>query len=462
MKRFVLRHHPHPNPPRSRVASTCPDTAGNTPSRRGLRRRTLPCVALLSAVFGSGCSTILAVGEQQEQIDAKAVIGGSVRTDGHAARGPLIVGIAAGGPGGYRVVDHFVAEKGGPWVIALQPGTYWVVAFEDVNGDGRYGDEPACRPEEADSITLTAGQQRTDLDLVIPESGRFLNKSFSIEEMEARGHEQQQTYSLYSISRAGEQVTLDDPRFRREVASAGMWKPYDFLLQAHPGIYFLEPYDPARIPVLFVHGIGGTPVEFRELIAALDHTRFQAWIAYYPSGARLENLARWLTQLFVRLRSKYHFERAAVVAHSMGGLVSRAFLLDDFDASGTALVRTFITISSPLGGMEWAGKGVEKSPVVVRSWYGLAPGSPFLDGLFYTDVPAYTRPRLLPRHIAWHMLFGYRGTGSSDGTVPISSQLRPEAQQEARSVRGFDETHTGILRSSATAARVHEILAELR
>ena len=60
------------------------------------------------------------------------------------------------------------------------------------------------------------------------------------------------------------------------------------------------------------------------------------------------------------------------------------------------------------------------------------------------------------------MLFGFHGGDSSDGVVALASQLRPEAQEEARSLRGFDATHTGILASPAAAARLGEILAELR
>ena len=115
--------------------------------------------------------------------------------------------------------------------------------------------------------------------------------------------------------------------------------------------------------------------------------------------------------------------------------------------------------------MESAGKGVEKSPIVVLSWRGLAPGSEFLDGLFYSDFPARRVRRRLPESVAYHMLFGFRGgglSGSSDGVVAMSSQLRPEAQEEARSLRGYDATHTGILSDPAAVARVTEILGSMR
>jgi hypothetical protein len=145
----------------------------------------------------------------------------------------------------------------------------------------------------------------------------------------------------------------------------------------------------------------------------------------------------------------------------MGGLVTRAFLLKDYEGNAADVVPTYVTISSPLGGMKMAAAGVENSPVVVRSWYGLVPGSPFLDGLFYKDAEKKERRRL-PESMAYHLFFGIRGKGSTDNIVTINSQLRPEAQEEAHSMRGFRETHTSILDSPAVAARLNEILAETR
>jgi pimeloyl-ACP methyl ester carboxylesterase len=280
--------------------------------------------------------------------------------------------------------------------------------------------------------------------------------------MMARGEEEQKTTSLYALSKLGEIVSLDDPRFSEATAEAGMWQFYDFLIAGRAGIYFLEPYDPKRIPVLFVHGINGTPQNFSSLIARLDRRRFQPWVVYYPSGARLETVVIWLDELFTRLELSLRFDTAVVVAHSMGGLVSRGFVLRHHETSAKDPIRMFVTISSPLGGMVSAGEGVESSPIVVRSWYGLAPGSPYLDGLFYQDPATRTHRRRLPNQVAYHMMFGFKGGSSSDGVVQLASQLRPEAQEEASSLRGYDETHTGILDSPAVAAHLNEILAGVR
>ena len=425
----------------------------------------LICIVSLAAAVVPGCSTILAVKEQQALAARISIVSGKVAATDHAARGPFVVALLARSPTSFRVVDHFVTEKAGPWVFAVEPGTYWLAAFEDVNGDGRYDGEPARRLREDEALTLADGQRMNGIDLDIPSSGRFSVNNFSVAELVARSQAEQQILSVNALSVAGEVAKLSDARFDREIASSGLWKPYDFLVHVRPGIYFLEPYDPGRIPVLFVHGAGGTPREFEYLTDALDRKKFQAWVAYYPSGSRLDTLGRWLAQIFVRLRAQYDFRRAAVVAHSMGGLVTREFVLHDHELSGSDSVRTYVTISSPLGGMASAGKGVERSPVVLGAWHGLAPKSAFLDGLYYRDAPKNTVRRKLPKETEYHLLFGYRGggpEGSGDGTVTLASELRDEAQEEARSIRGFDEDHTSVLRSAAVASRLNEILAGMR
>lgn len=410
-------------------------------------------------IAGAGCSSFMAVRGQQDQAAAKASILGTVAVAGEA-RGPLYVGLVDRVGEQYRLIDYFVASVPGPWAFAVDPGTYWLAAFEDADGDGRYDDEPALRIDPGQPIVLGAGERRRDVALTIPTAGRF-DRSFGMPDLLVRDADEQRSASLTALSVAGQVTTLDDPRFSREKASAGMWKYYDFIYEVRPGIYFLEPYDPAKIPVLFVHGIGGTPLDFSEVIAGLDRSRFQPWVFYYPSGGQLDRVAAFLGQLTTRLRTQYRIDRLAVVAHSMGGLVSRQFLLEDFERNRDPAVQLYVTISSPLGGIPSAGAGVRHSPVVVHSWRGLAPGSDFLDGLYYRDIPGRTERRRLPAHLVYHMMFGYKGE-SGDGIVPIASQLREEAQQEARSVRGFDEDHTSILRSPAAIEHLNRLLGSLR
>jgi pimeloyl-ACP methyl ester carboxylesterase len=431
-------------------------------SRKMIWIRSLLLALVVSGL--TGCSTLLAVKGQQREADTICVVSGTVATE-QTARGPLVVALFTRSGDDYVMVDYFTASKPGLWIFGVQAGTYWVVAFEDVNGDGAYEDEPFYRPDPAKPLVLTPGQQVKNIDIVIPFTGRALRTGrMTLAGMMARTPEDQQRKSLYAMSQLGTVTTLDDPRFADDTATAGMWKFYDFLAAGRAGLYFLEAYDPKRIPVLFVHGIDGTPRNFKDLIAKLDRRRFQPWVLYYPSGGRLDTIVTWMDQLFTRLEVELKLRKVVVVAHSMGGLVSRGFVLQHHDTTGSDVVRTFVTISSPLGGMESAGKGVEDSPVVVRSWYGLAPGNPFLDGLFYKDPATHKQRRRLPEPTAYHMLFGFKGgglSGASDGTVSVASQLRPEAQEEALSLRGYDETHVGILSSPAVATHLNDILDQV-
>ncbi len=421
-------------------------------------------VLLVALVVGScvaslaGCSTLLAVKGEQRLADELCVVAGTVATE-QPAHGPLVVALFTKNGDDYTMVDYFTATKPGPWVFGVQAGTYWVVAFEDVNGDGAYQDEPFYRPDPTKPLVLTPGRQAKGIDVVIPFAGRALESGhITLAGMMARSPADQQRKSLYAMSQLGKVTTLADPHFADATAEASMWKFYDFVATGRAGLYFLEPYDPNRIPVLFVHGINGSPRSFTTLIARLDRKRYQPWVLYYPSGARLDTLVLWADQLFTRLEVELELKKVIVVAYSMGGLVSRGFVLQHHDLTGSDVIRTFVTISSPLGGMVSAGKGVEDSPVVVRSWLGLAPGSPYLDGLFYKDPATRKERRRIDTHTAYHMLFGFKGGDSSDGVVALSSQLRSEAQEEALSLRGYDETHMSILESPAVAAHLDAIL----
>ncbi len=60
------------------------------------------------------------------------------------------------------------------------------------------------------------------------------------------------------------------------------------------------------------------------------------------------------------------------------------------------------------------------------------------------------------------MLFGYDKSGASDGVVPITSQLRDEAQAEAEVLRGYRASHRDILEFDAPAAQVLRALDRCR
>jgi len=388
---------------------------------------------------------MLAVKEQQAKIDAACRIGGRVDVEPQASRreaAPIIVVLARQVADKWQVADHFVLEGPGPWQFAASAGSYLVAAFQDLNRDLKLQpDEPYLGNQR---LSCTSGERRLDLALRIPAGGRSrFAETIDISALQARSFSDQLELSLSQVTAVGEIANLSDPRFDEAVAEDGLWRPFDFLFKGHPGIYFLGAYDSTKVPVLFVHGINGTPQNFRTLIERLDRSRFQPWVYYYPSGAELARVADHLTQTMRKLELQYGFDSFAIVAHSMGGLVSRGFLQRYREGSGKAAVPLFVSIATPWDGHRGAALGVKTAPAVVRVWIDMSPGSEYLRSLYGRDpqVPHY-------------LLYTTR-----DGTVTLESQLPVAARAGATRIEAFDETHMSVLESAAVAARLNELLA---
>jgi len=422
------------------------------------------------ALLTSGCM-FQTVREQQAKAAALCTLSGTVRTE-LPSPSPLIVGLLrqSGGDGTavehFHLVDHFVVDGGDRWFFRVSPGTYGLAAFADRNADLIYQPgEPFLRVDPQRLLVCASGEELRDIALVIPEEGRpRVAGDIDLTALQARTVHDQLAASMGLLTAIGTITTLEDPRFRVENAVSGMWAPFDFVFNFRPGVYFLQAYDPTKIPVLFIHGIQGTPISFRFLIEHLDADTFQPWVAYYPSGASLSLCAEYLSQTMDKLRLRYGVKRVVVVSHSMGGLVARGFILRYLEAAQHSEIPLFVTLATPWGGHKSAELGVRYAPAVVRSWYDMAPDSRYLRDLFYQDPDIMQRRRTLPRSVAHHLLFAFNRNSASfgasdDRVVTVASQLRAEAQQEASRLYGFDLTHTSMLEAPEVAHLLNEILA---
>jgi pimeloyl-ACP methyl ester carboxylesterase len=250
--------------------------------------------------------------------------------------------------------------------------------------------------------------------------------------------------NLFLASDAFEEiVNLEEPSFNQESGILGYWQPLEFIKSIGGGLFFLEPFDENKIPIIFVHGALGYPQEWTAIINGLDRTKYQPWIFQYPSGLRLDYLSEFLRRSVALKYAKYKFPKVILVAHSMGGLLCKN-LLDSLQGVDVDFVPLLVTISTPWSGHTGAASGVDNSPIVVPSWVDMDPRSSFIENLFLRGMPEKTK---------FSMLFSFKGSTSlvdsenNDGSISLVSELRQEAQAEADTIRGFDETHTGILRS---------------
>ncbi|WP_198343200.1 lipase family protein [Oleiphilus messinensis] len=80
---------------------------------------------------------------------------------------------------------------------------------------------------------------------------------------------------------AGSLRPLNDPFFSREMSTLGLYHPAAFLESSPNMFYALEEDLSYKIPVIFVHGINGSPREFSSLIENRDRSRYKPWFFYY-------------------------------------------------------------------------------------------------------------------------------------------------------------------------------------
>ncbi|HSQ01120.1 MAG TPA: hypothetical protein VL049_28195, partial [Candidatus Dormibacteraeota bacterium] len=252
------------------------------------RRRRDPGAARVAAFVAGALLTVTGcrfgvLGQHVRTLDANGYLRGTVSQPAGEAAGPVVVFAVRAGDASSDAVDWVVLSRPGPYFLVVPVGEYRVGAFVDRDHTLTLAEgEPAAWFNSGEPVVARPGETTAGLNLALTSTAPAVPVAVSLLERTSAGIE------ALPASRIGEVVTLDDPRFSPAAAHTGLWRPVEFLVDVGAGIYFLEPYDPNRTPVLFVHGALGNPGNFRALIASLDQRRFQAWVAYYPSAVRLD------------------------------------------------------------------------------------------------------------------------------------------------------------------------------
>lgn len=144
--------------------------------------------------------------------------------------------------------------------------------------------------------------------------------------------------------------------------------------------YYIGSQDNSDTVVLFIHGLGGSFwtwsrfakhlknewVEIDSFAIAYDeYYDVQSWINRIPilkrllmirkifAGPGIEKLSLHLNSVVLEVCNKY--ENVIIIAHSMGGLVARKYLVDLIEETKSlGKIRALITYATPHKGSKWA------------------------------------------------------------------------------------------------------------
>src|SRR6476659_1919318 len=109
----------------------------------------------------------------------------------------------------------------------------------------------------------------------------------------------------------------------------------------------LQPFDPARTPVIFVHGLQETPASWTPMIDSLRNDpwireHYQFWVYSYPSGYPYPYSAALLRRDLDGIKRVFpNHKRVVLIGHSMGGMICRLMITD----AGDKIWRDFFATS---------------------------------------------------------------------------------------------------------------------
>lgn len=118
----------------------------------------------------------------------------------------------------------------------------------------------------------------------------------------------------------------------------GFFRPQRAL--EHSGLYSFAPFDPTKIPVVFIHGLNSDPSIWAnattDLLADPETSRrYQFWYYFYPTGVPAIASAHRLRDALDRMRAAYdpagknpNLSKLILVGHSMGGLLAHLLVID--------------------------------------------------------------------------------------------------------------------------------------
>lgn len=117
---------------------------------------------------------------------------------------------------------------------------------------------------------------------------------------------------------------------QRQAELDGLFHPVEFESKAR--LAMLQPYDPKKIPVLCIHGLGDSQATWAPLIQTLRgdpviRRNYQFWFFSYPTGYPYPLAASVLRHRLDAIYQRYpNHKDMVVIGHSMGGMISRTLI----------------------------------------------------------------------------------------------------------------------------------------
>ncbi len=159
----------------------------------------------------------------------------------------------------------------------------------------------------------------------------------------------------------------------------------------HMGLFRISAFDPGKIPVVFVHGLKSTPNTWNNTINEMMadpviRDKYEFWNFGYPTGAPVPFLSAKLRTEIERMRAYRRgrgsaCNRVAIVAHSMGGLISKPLTQN----SGTGLWDQVFTVTPDQLDVSEADR------VLLKNMFIFEP-LPYIDRVIFLAVPHQGSP----------------------------------------------------------------------
>lgn len=277
--------------------------------------------------------------------------------------------------------SKFKLEGYDPLVAARGAGAPVVLGFEDVKTLRR---EMSFRPGNEAYVPATAVIEfgnRPGRDGTLPARVRLFN-TFKIREAKLQGGTVELAYNLTASVEANLANT-----YIVKNGMAGLLRPDKNVDQL--GLFGLDLYDPAKIPVVFVHGLNSSPAIWRSVVNDIYadpvlNARYQPLLFIYPTGLSVPGAGAHFRRRLNEYRATWdpdgndaNFDRMLIVGHSMGGLLTRLQVID----SGEELWKAFFT--RPIDDNKWltaSQKATVKDALIFKS-------QDYVDRVVFVAVP---------------------------------------------------------------------------